>query len=199
MAQWKRAGPITQRSVDRNYALLRTFFHRSDMIFFVLYGLAQSRPPFLGQNPLRKLGKVNKVQGLEGIIVPYTLSRTKNERAFVPILFRKEEDIPKPPSRPSSRLGFMLKCQLISSPHCNLLSCFDVSWSRRLRHIHTRANKEEEKHKSSYLTVQSGPFSRSKKSSTILDISHCTDSQSAELIFQAATGFLVCLFTKPTI
>ena len=26
MAQWKRAGPITQRSVDRNYALLKHFF-----------------------------------------------------------------------------------------------------------------------------------------------------------------------------
>jgi hypothetical protein len=29
VAQWKRAGPITQRSVDRNYALLsvvKTFF-----------------------------------------------------------------------------------------------------------------------------------------------------------------------------
>ena len=26
VAQWKRAGPITQRSVDRNYALL-TFSH----------------------------------------------------------------------------------------------------------------------------------------------------------------------------
>ena len=26
VAQWKRAGPITQRSVDRNYALLRIFF-----------------------------------------------------------------------------------------------------------------------------------------------------------------------------
>ena len=25
MAQWKRAGPITQRSVDRNYALLNLF------------------------------------------------------------------------------------------------------------------------------------------------------------------------------
>ena len=25
VAQWKRAGPITQRSVDRNYALLRFF------------------------------------------------------------------------------------------------------------------------------------------------------------------------------
>ena len=25
VAQWKRAGPITQRSVDRNYALLRIF------------------------------------------------------------------------------------------------------------------------------------------------------------------------------
>ena len=33
MAQWKRAGPITQRSVDRNYALLDLIFyqiHRSD-------------------------------------------------------------------------------------------------------------------------------------------------------------------------
>ena len=26
VAQWKRAGPITQRSVDRNYALLKFFF-----------------------------------------------------------------------------------------------------------------------------------------------------------------------------
>ena len=26
VAQWKRAGPITQRSVDRNYALLRLFY-----------------------------------------------------------------------------------------------------------------------------------------------------------------------------
>ena len=26
VAQWKRAGPITQRSVDRNYALLEAFF-----------------------------------------------------------------------------------------------------------------------------------------------------------------------------
>ena len=27
MAQWKRAGPITQRSVDRNHALLNTFLY----------------------------------------------------------------------------------------------------------------------------------------------------------------------------
>ena len=26
VAQWKRAGPITQRSVDRNYALLKILF-----------------------------------------------------------------------------------------------------------------------------------------------------------------------------
>ncbi|GBN16671.1 hypothetical protein AVEN_261915-1 [Araneus ventricosus] len=26
VAQWKRAGPITQRSVDRNHALLETLF-----------------------------------------------------------------------------------------------------------------------------------------------------------------------------
>ena len=31
MAQWKRAGPITQRSVDRNYALLKNLFN-----FFLL-------------------------------------------------------------------------------------------------------------------------------------------------------------------
>ena len=31
MAQWKRAGPITQRSVDRNHALLNVFaFHSTD-------------------------------------------------------------------------------------------------------------------------------------------------------------------------
>ena len=34
VAQWKRAGPITQRSVDRNYALLNHLF------FFSLYGFA---------------------------------------------------------------------------------------------------------------------------------------------------------------
>ena len=43
VAQWKRAGPITQRSVDRNYALLRKIFllfeahpvrwHRSKLSF----------------------------------------------------------------------------------------------------------------------------------------------------------------------
>ena len=33
MAQWKRAGPITQRSVDRNHALL-IFFPRSPDIIF---------------------------------------------------------------------------------------------------------------------------------------------------------------------
>jgi hypothetical protein len=27
VAQWKRAGPITQRSVDRNHALLGSFYH----------------------------------------------------------------------------------------------------------------------------------------------------------------------------
>lgn len=32
MAQWKRAGPITQRSVDRNYALLMIFL---TFLFFV--------------------------------------------------------------------------------------------------------------------------------------------------------------------
>ena len=31
MAQWKRAGPITQRSVDRNYALLQKSF----FIFYI--------------------------------------------------------------------------------------------------------------------------------------------------------------------
>ena len=31
VAQWKRAGPITQRSVDRNYALLSTFFIQKDV------------------------------------------------------------------------------------------------------------------------------------------------------------------------
>jgi hypothetical protein len=29
VAQWKRAGPITQRSVDRNYALLISFYKKS--------------------------------------------------------------------------------------------------------------------------------------------------------------------------
>ena len=35
VAQWKRAGPITQRSVDRNYALLRNiFFNHFSLSFF---------------------------------------------------------------------------------------------------------------------------------------------------------------------
>ena len=29
VAQWKRAGPITQRSVDRNHSLLLKFFYHA--------------------------------------------------------------------------------------------------------------------------------------------------------------------------
>ena len=32
VAQWKRAGPITQRSVDRNHALLTLFFLRTNFL-----------------------------------------------------------------------------------------------------------------------------------------------------------------------
>ncbi len=35
VAQWKRAGPITQRSIDRNYALLTSYFY-----YFFYLGLA---------------------------------------------------------------------------------------------------------------------------------------------------------------
>ena len=35
MAQWKRAGPITQRSVDRNYALLNPFFREINAFFYI--------------------------------------------------------------------------------------------------------------------------------------------------------------------
>ncbi|KAG8232998.1 hypothetical protein J437_LFUL013662, partial [Ladona fulva] len=31
VAQWKRAGPITQRSVDRNHALLTFFSYREEL------------------------------------------------------------------------------------------------------------------------------------------------------------------------
>ena len=44
VAQWKRAGPITQRSVDRNYALLVNYFfqiHRSD--FILLWNLTTAQ------------------------------------------------------------------------------------------------------------------------------------------------------------
>ncbi len=38
VAQWKRAGPITQRSVDRNYALLKYFKQfKIKFFFFVVY------------------------------------------------------------------------------------------------------------------------------------------------------------------
>ena len=40
VAQWKRAGPITQRSVDRNYALLVGFF----FILFIQIGFAKLEP-----------------------------------------------------------------------------------------------------------------------------------------------------------
>ena len=35
VAQWKRAGPITQRSEDRNLALLYFFLHVISMLFFL--------------------------------------------------------------------------------------------------------------------------------------------------------------------
>ena len=35
VAQWKRAGPITQRSVDRNYALLSFFFSKPELFIYV--------------------------------------------------------------------------------------------------------------------------------------------------------------------
>ena len=38
VAQWKRAGPITQRSVDRNYALLVTFFFSVHMMCLIQRG-----------------------------------------------------------------------------------------------------------------------------------------------------------------
>ena len=38
MAQWKRAGPITQRSVDRNYALLVDFFHLVHLVWICQSG-----------------------------------------------------------------------------------------------------------------------------------------------------------------
>ncbi len=66
VAQWKRAGPITQRSVDRNYALLVTFTSvfflgtvncQKDMGVAALVPLAQriarwtSNPKVLGSIP----------------------------------------------------------------------------------------------------------------------------------------------------
>ena len=38
VAQWKRAGPITQRSVDRNYALLKSFC----IVGVILYSYSMS-------------------------------------------------------------------------------------------------------------------------------------------------------------
>ena len=37
VAQWKRAGPITQRSVDRNYALLNISFHNFSKFHAVVH------------------------------------------------------------------------------------------------------------------------------------------------------------------
>ena len=46
VAQWKHAGPITQRSVDRNYALLEIFFPFSiiSLISFTLHSLIAVMP-----------------------------------------------------------------------------------------------------------------------------------------------------------
>ena len=74
MAQWKRAGPITQRSVDRNHALLKTFFISSNvlkvvLIFFEMYihvyfqenfgKLCPFVDPVLKRIQPREAGKVN--------------------------------------------------------------------------------------------------------------------------------------------
>ena len=48
MAQWKRAGPITQRSVDQNYLLLETFF----TIFFYQVFVP---PPYMGAKKNSKI------------------------------------------------------------------------------------------------------------------------------------------------
>ena len=37
VAQWKRAGPITQRSVDRNHALLTVLLQKNFEMFLFLY------------------------------------------------------------------------------------------------------------------------------------------------------------------
>ena len=50
VAQWKRAGPITQRSVDRNYALLKNLFN-----FFLLpcqLHFNRAHPKYLSCVPL---------------------------------------------------------------------------------------------------------------------------------------------------
>ena len=49
MAQWKRAGPITQRSVDRNYAMLVNFSNFSN---------GQTKSTFLALNFMRNCVKV---------------------------------------------------------------------------------------------------------------------------------------------
>ena len=36
VAQWKRAGPITQRSVDRNHSLLILFYYRSSIVLIAV-------------------------------------------------------------------------------------------------------------------------------------------------------------------
>ena len=45
VAQWKRAGPITQRSVDRNYALLTIFIPATFMETKIIGGLVRDLNP----------------------------------------------------------------------------------------------------------------------------------------------------------
>ena len=53
MAQWKRAGPITQRSVDRNYALLNGFVPMVESGVPIAQRIARwtSNPKVLGSIP----------------------------------------------------------------------------------------------------------------------------------------------------
>ena len=53
VAQWKRAGPITQRSVDRNYALLKVFVSMVESGVPLAQRIARwtSNPKVLGSIP----------------------------------------------------------------------------------------------------------------------------------------------------
>ena len=47
VAQWERAGPITQRSMDRNHPLLLlNFFYNNEISFFQPFLLGKARVPF---------------------------------------------------------------------------------------------------------------------------------------------------------
>ncbi len=61
VAQWKRAGPITQRSVDRNHALLETFYFAFVVCVYYKLSVKCYSSIFYQNNWMRKIFVLFKI------------------------------------------------------------------------------------------------------------------------------------------